>query len=82
MGRPSIVGAYEAKTTFSALIDRVARGEVIVITKHDRPVARLVPFEPVTAGAELLARVRGLRGTLRLSGGETARDLIGAGRRL
>ncbi len=38
------VGAFEAKTHFSQLLDRVAQGEQIVITKHGTPVARLVPF--------------------------------------
>ena len=38
------VGAYEAKTHLPALLERVARGEQITITKHGRPVARLVPI--------------------------------------
>lgn len=37
------VGAFEAKTHFSALLERVAQGEEIVITRHGRPVARLMP---------------------------------------
>ena len=37
------VTALEAKTRFGNLLDRVARGEEIVITRHDKPVARLVP---------------------------------------
>ena len=37
-----IVGAFEAKTHLSALLDRVAAGEEVVITKHGKPVARLV----------------------------------------
>jgi prevent-host-death family protein len=37
------VGAFEAKNTFGTLLDRVERGEEIVITRHGRPVARLVP---------------------------------------
>ena len=37
------VGAFEAKTRLSALLERVAAGEEIVITKHGKPVARLVP---------------------------------------
>ncbi|NCF32437.1 MAG: type II toxin-antitoxin system prevent-host-death family antitoxin [Proteobacteria bacterium] len=37
------VGAFEAKTHLSSLLDRVSRGEEIVITKHGRAVARLVP---------------------------------------
>ena len=37
------VSAFEAKTRFRELLERVARGEEIVITRHDRPVARMVP---------------------------------------
>lgn len=37
------VGAFEAKTHFSALLERASQGEEIVITRHGRPVARLVP---------------------------------------
>ena len=36
------VGAFEAKTHLSALLDKVAGGEEVVITKHGKPVARLV----------------------------------------
>jgi prevent-host-death family protein len=36
------IGAFEAKNTFGSLLDRVERGEEIVITRHGRPVARLV----------------------------------------
>ena len=41
------IGSFEAKTHFSALLERVARGEHIVITKHGVPVARLVPVSGV-----------------------------------
>jgi prevent-host-death family protein len=41
----TVIGAFEAKTHLSALLDRVAKGEEIVITKHGRPVARLVGVE-------------------------------------
>lgn len=37
------VTAFEAKTRFGELLERVAKGEEVVITRHDRPVARLVP---------------------------------------
>ncbi len=37
------VTAFEAKTRFGELLERVGRGEEIVITRHDRPVARIVP---------------------------------------
>jgi prevent-host-death family protein len=39
----STVTALEAKTRFGELLDRVARGEEIVITRHDKPVARIIP---------------------------------------
>jgi prevent-host-death family protein len=37
------VGSYEAKTHLPALLDRVAQGEEITITRHGVPVAKLVP---------------------------------------
>jgi prevent-host-death family protein len=37
------IGAFEAKNTLGALLDRVQNGEEIVITRHGKPVARLVP---------------------------------------
>ena len=39
------VGAYEAKTHLPRLLERVLRGESLTITRHGRPVARLVPVE-------------------------------------
>ena len=42
---PTDIGAYEAKTHLPALLEWVARGERFTITKHGRPVARLVPIE-------------------------------------
>jgi len=37
------ITAFEAKTRFGELLERVARGEEVIITRHDRPVARIVP---------------------------------------
>ena len=37
------IGAFEAKNTLGTLLDRVELGEEIVITRHGRPVARLIP---------------------------------------
>lgn len=39
----SHVTALEAKTRFGELLARVSRGEEIVITRHDKPIARMVP---------------------------------------
>ena len=38
------VGAYEARTHLSKLLNRVARGESLTITRHGKPVAKLVPI--------------------------------------
>ncbi len=34
-----------AKAQFSELLDEVERGETVVITRHGKPIARLVPEE-------------------------------------
>ena len=57
------VGAFEAKTHLSTLLDRVAGGEEVIITKHGKPVARLVSVEQidrerVAAAFEKLKRLR------------------------
>jgi prevent-host-death family protein len=41
------VGTYEAKTRLSELIEKVEAGETVVITRHGKPVARLVRDDDV-----------------------------------
>ena len=41
--KTATVGLAEAKNKLSELIDRVAHGEEITITRHDQAIARLVP---------------------------------------
>jgi prevent-host-death family protein len=49
------VGAYEAKTKLPELLERAAAGETITITKHNEPVAKLVPAKtPDRASLETL----------------------------
>jgi prevent-host-death family protein len=43
------VNVYEAKTSLSAPLQAVGGGAEIVITKRNKPIARLVPFQPATA---------------------------------
>jgi prevent-host-death family protein len=45
-----IFGAFEAKTHFSRLLERVSRGEEITITRHEKPIARLVPIQGSSFG--------------------------------
>jgi len=78
----SSVGAYEAKTHLPRLLDEVAAGLTITITKHGRPVARLVPLAPNERPepARVVAALRQARQGIRL-GGLSLRELIEEGRR-
>lgn len=40
------VPVYEAKTRLSELLERVQRGETVTITRHGKPMGRLVAAEP------------------------------------
>ena len=40
------VGIFEAKTHLSDLVDQVSRGSEVIITRHGKPSARLVPITP------------------------------------
>lgn len=77
------VGAYQAKTHLSELLEKVEAGEEITITKHGSPVARLVPVNKQTSADERVAaieRIRTLSTGLSL-GGLKIKDLISQGRR-
>jgi prevent-host-death family protein len=78
----SSVGSFEAKTHLAALLDRVAKGETIEITRRGVPVARLVPASAQDRrGLKRLAQeIRELRKGNRL-GGLSIRELIDEGRR-
>ena len=65
------VGTFEAKTTLSALLDRVASGEEVLITKHGRAIARLVPAGVVDRSAAKAA----IAAMKRESQGRTLRGL-------
>jgi prevent-host-death family protein len=75
------LGAFEAKTHLSSLLDRVAQGEEVVITKRGKPVARLVPVDrpPRHDLDSVIARLKELRDQTRPGPGWT--ELRDAGRR-
>ena len=54
------IQASEAKAHLPRLLDEVERGETIVITRHGRAIARIVP-EVVRRRAEIAQAVEGLR---------------------
>jgi prevent-host-death family protein len=57
----NLVAAYDAKTHFSELLERVAAGEQITITRHGAPIARLVPVDRVVSEEERRAAVAAMR---------------------
>lgn len=86
------ISAYEAKTHLPKLLERTARGERFVITRHGRPVAQLIPFESgdIASIREAIETVASIRKQLSRKGvtlagilgdSETARDLAHAGHR-
>lgn len=61
-----LIGAYEAKTHLAQLLDRVARGERLTITRHGKPVAELIPVatdrqRAQQAAARIIERRRHLK---------------------
>jgi prevent-host-death family protein len=76
------VGTFEAKTHLTRLLERVAAGEQITITRHGTPIARLVPVKP-TGAREIRDTIAKLK---EFSKGQTlgslkVKDLINEGRR-
>ena len=55
------VGIFEAKTNLSALVEEVEKGGQVVITRHGKPVARLVPTEPGLSPEDVARKTRALR---------------------
>ena len=76
------VGSYEAKTHLPALLDKVAKGEQVTITRHGVPVAVIQPIAPGRAMSvgDAIDRLAEL-GKGKSLGGLTIRELIEEGRR-
>ena len=78
------VGSFEAKTHLPQLLERVARGEEFVITRHGKPVARLVPATPARPRPDVRQVIEELKAFSKgntLGKDITIRDLIEDGRR-
>ena len=79
-----VVGAFEAKNKLSELLDQVEHGEVIVITRHGTPVARLVPYAETFDREDALraaVELKEFRKGNKLPAGLSIRDMIDEGRR-
>ena len=76
------VGAYEAKTHLSKLLERVIKGERITITKHGVPIAVLQPVKSQQTAdpKQVIAELREFRSRHSLNG-LSLRNMIEEGRR-
>lgn len=76
------VGAHEAKTQLTQLLERVAKGETITITKHGVPVATLQPADSAkrTPVRDVIEQLKRFRRGRRLAG-LSVRDMIEEARR-
>lgn len=76
------IGAFEAKNKLGTLLDWVANGEEVLITRHGKAVARLVPAEAPgdrTKAIQAAARIRARSVGAKL-GGLSIKDLVNEGR--
>ena len=77
------IGAFEAKTHLAALLDRVARGERITITRHGIPAAVLVPVsetEEKLSHKDIVEGMRALRKRVKADV-MSVKEMIDEGRR-
>ncbi len=76
------IGASEAKTHLPQLLRRVQVGERFIITKHNRPVAELIPFQPRDSSKVrvAIARMKAFQETRSLEG-LSVRQMIEEGRK-
>ena len=74
------VGVYDAKTQLPRLLDEVERGETVTITRHGRPIAKLVPVRGQRSVREAIEALREF-GDKHTLGGISIRELIEEGRK-
>ncbi len=77
------VGSFEAKTHLPQLLERASNGEEFTITKHGKPVARLVPPVAAKPAPDIRAAVEAMKQFRkgRTLGGLSIREMIDEGRR-
>jgi prevent-host-death family protein len=71
------IQASEAKAHLPQLLDDVERGETLVITRHGRPIARIVP-EADRRQAEVDKAIANIRVLRQRNGSVTAEELLSA----
>ena len=71
------IQASEAKVHLPQLLDEVERGETLIITRHGRPIARIVP-ETDRRQEEIDKALSGIRELRRRTGRITVSELLSA----
>ena len=69
------IQASEAKTHLPQLLDEVERGETLVITRHGRPIARIVP-EAHLQQAEIDQAIEGIKAIRKRAGRITLDEIL------
>jgi len=78
------IGAFEAKTHFSRILEKTEQGEDFIVTRRGKPVAKIIPFEqePKMTWKEALEGFKELRKHYRGKPGDfNIREAIEEGRR-
>ena len=78
------IGAFEAKTHFSQIIEKAENGEDFIITRRGKPVAKIIPFrrEPEMTRQEALEQLAEMRKLYRGKPGSfNIREAIEEGRK-
>ncbi len=79
------IGAFDAKTHFSQIIEQVLTGEEFTVTKHGKPVARIVPMATESTGTPVfdaekrrkaIAAISSLRESIRAQTGTMTRKAL------
>jgi prevent-host-death family protein len=70
----AIVTVVEAKARLSEILDKVEAGEEVVITRHGRPVAQLMPVKQAKRPVRSLAAFRARMPRLRKPSAELLRE--------
>jgi prevent-host-death family protein len=71
------IQASEAKTHFLRILDRVERGETLVISRHGRPIARISP-EPEIDGERVRQAIEGMKALRKKIGRLTLEEILSA----
>jgi prevent-host-death family protein len=71
------IQASEAKTHLPQLLDEVERGETVIITRHGRPIARLVP-ESERRQAEIDQAIEDIKALQKRTSRVTVKDILAA----